>query len=156
MTDFDDMPAAVTGRLNLPSITDIVDEQMSQIPERVLDLSDARQRLMLRSYLTHLLERFLVETEWAFVKGSDRGVRQVAQLIRDPGYYRLASKRREQDRERRKQQDADMERQQAEYRKQREEAASALKADIESGKVALWPTVKLNVGALPVDERGPR
>lgn len=163
MTDspapLDELPPAVSHRMDLPSITDFVDQMMARIPETVvLNMADHQQRNHLRSWMTSVLSEFLSHTVWSMQKGADRGIEQVANLIRDPDYYRTVQRRRGQDRERHKQQRAMQDAARETYRQERQQAerdaALDLKAQIDAGKVRLLNTT-LNVAALPDDDKGP-
>lgn len=151
-----DLPPAVSHRMELPSITDFIDQLMERIPETVvLNMADHRERNRLRSWMTAVLGEFLMHTEFAMQKGAERGVSQVATLIRDPDYYRTASERRSRRRSESKRQREESEARAAEARRQREEEAVVFKRMIEDGKVSLL-NVRLNVSALPDEEKGPR
>lgn len=150
----DQLPPVVSHRLELPSIADIVDQQMERIPASAkLDMSLPEDRERFATWMASLLTEFLHRTESAFEKGAQRGVNQVAKLIADPDYYRTAAKRRRKHRER-------YERNVAESgersRKQREEQASAFKAQLAAGKIALFPGLQFDAGALPDDQKGPQ
>lgn len=90
---------AVTKRMHLTSLPEVVEEMMGQLPRRLMDCGDDKVRETFRAWLTHLSETLTFQLAMDFQSAAKRGIEEAANLVQDPDYYETVKKRRRAARE---------------------------------------------------------
>lgn len=155
---------AVTKRMHLTSLEDVVNDALERFPRRPVDLGDEKVRESLREWLTQFADSLALHLEMDFQSAAKRGIEEAAKLIRDPEYYETVKKRRQsykrQEEECRKQQEEERERhRRGEYTsEERERKIAYLKSSIEHSKKWLAleqeQLLKLESGAALLEDVG--
>lgn len=91
----------VSHRLNVTSIDLFLDDLMKRLPRDNYNLADDAIREHFRTTLQYALYDLLRNLAWDFAKAAERGIGQMAELMRDPNYYDTLQRRRESEAARR-------------------------------------------------------
>lgn len=146
----------VTGRLELTSLEDYVDQQLERMGSGKIDLTDPTMRGHFRAWLHGVLSGYLLNLEGDLAKGAERGIRQVLIAARDPDYYKKAKHRRQQQRATMERHTAEARASTAQWIAEREAAAVTAQTAIEEGRLKLFPGTHLDARLLPDDLKGPK